>query len=162
MIQIDEGVPFTFPRTVFLGHRAVTALLQWQARLCAVECLDLGLFVDAQHERLVREIEVQPGNIVELLNKLLIAAKLERFGQMRLEIVLFPDAAHGGFTHTLSFGHRPSAPVSCVFGLTVQRSLNKPPDSSVGDSGNAPGAGSILLKPRQTQSQKTLPPELYR
>ena len=163
-IKRDEGseqrrgaVPY-----VIVGHSAAPALLQRQAGLCAVKRLNLGLLVDAQHERLVRGIEIQPDNVVKFVNKLLISAQLEGFGQVRLKIVLLPNTSHRSFANPLRFGHEPRAPVSRVYRVAVQGRFYNAPNFPVGDSGDATRTGSILLEACQAQSQKALSPELHR
>ena len=44
---------------VIEGHRAGLALLDGQARLGAIECLDLALLVNGQHQAVCRGIDVQ-------------------------------------------------------------------------------------------------------
>ena len=55
---------------VVVRHRRGAALLQRQARLRAVERLDLALLVDAQHQRPVRRVHVEPDDIGHLLLEL--------------------------------------------------------------------------------------------
>ena len=43
------------------------APLQRQARLCAVERLDLALFVDAEHQRTVGRVQVEADDVGDLL-----------------------------------------------------------------------------------------------
>ena len=52
---------------VVVGHRGRPALLQGQARLCAVEGLDLALLVHAQHQRLVRRVHVKADDVGDVL-----------------------------------------------------------------------------------------------
>ena len=57
-------------------------------RLRAVQRLDLALLVHAQHQRLVRRVQVQADHVAQLLDELLVAAELEGLGQVGLEAVL--------------------------------------------------------------------------
>src|SRR5271169_4037914 len=45
---------------VIMGHRSGPALLDRQARLGAVECLDLALLVDREHQAVRRRVEIDP------------------------------------------------------------------------------------------------------
>ena len=54
---------------VIMCHGAGTPLLHRQARLGAVEGLDLAFFVDRQHEGMSRRIDVEPNDIPQLLDK---------------------------------------------------------------------------------------------
>ena len=51
---------------VIVGHGRGAALLERQARLGPVERLDLGLFIDAEHDRAIRRVEVEPDDIGDL------------------------------------------------------------------------------------------------
>src|SRR5262249_33869709 len=57
---------------IVVRHRAGTTLLQGQARLGAVESLDLRFFVDRQHQCLIGWVEIETNNIPHL------------FGEMRI------------------------------------------------------------------------------
>jgi len=60
-----------------MGHRAGPAALHRQARLGAVERLDLALFVHAQHDRFVRGVEVEADDIDQLLFEAAVVRELE-------------------------------------------------------------------------------------
>src|SRR5712691_3115551 len=104
---------------VVVGHRAGAAFLHRQARLCPVQCLDLALLVDAEHERLLRRVEVEPDDVCELLAEARVVGKLERLDPMGLETVRVPDPLHARRADALRLGHRATAPVR----LTGRRRL---------------------------------------
>ena len=79
-----------------LRHGATTAFLDRQAGLRTVERLDLALFVDREHQRLVRRIEVEADDILHLLDEPLVVRQLESLHTVRLEFVRLPDALHAG------------------------------------------------------------------
>ena len=54
--------------------------------------LDLALFVDAQHQRLVRRIEIEPDHVRDLGGEVLVARHLERLDLMRLQSMRSPNA----------------------------------------------------------------------
>ena len=60
-----------------MGHGLGAALLQRQARLGAVERLDLALFVDRQHHGVRRRIDVQPDDVLDLGGEVGIGRELE-------------------------------------------------------------------------------------
>src|SRR4029450_2553823 len=66
-------------------------LLDRQSWLGTIECLDLAFLVDAQDQGLVWRVEIKAHHIVELFDKMFVAAELERLGQMRLEAVSIPN-----------------------------------------------------------------------
>jgi hypothetical protein len=55
-----------------------------------VESLNLTLLVGTQHQELVGRIEIEPNNILQLLDEVFVAADLEGFDQVGLQVVLFP------------------------------------------------------------------------
>ena len=72
------------------------ASLERQRGLRQIERLDLRLLVAAQHQRVLRRIQIQPDDRFELFGELRIAAAIERLDEVRLHAVLLPDAAHAG------------------------------------------------------------------
>ena len=70
---------------VVVGHRAGPARLHRQRRLGAVQRLDLGLLVHAQHDRLLRRVQVQPDDVDELLLEPRVVGELERLDPVRLQ-----------------------------------------------------------------------------
>ena len=50
---------------VVVGHGSGPTLLHGQARLGAVERLDLGLLVDRQHDGVLRRVEIQPDHVLD-------------------------------------------------------------------------------------------------
>ena len=146
---------------VIVDPGAATALHQGQSGLRAIQSVNLRSLVDARHKRLVRGIKVQPDNVIQLLDELPIAAQLEGFGHVWLEIVLLPDWSDRGFAPPVSLSHQSSAPVSRIVRLAVQRGFDDVAGSSVRDSRNASGPRGVFLKPRRVESQKTLLPQLH-
>ena len=117
---------------VVVGHRAQTPFLHGQPRLGAVQSLDLGLLVHAQHQGLVGRIQVQPHHVGQLLQKLGIARELEALRAVRLQLVAAPDVADRGLAHALGLRHLPAAPLSHPLGLGRERRLNDLLDLSRG------------------------------
>src|ERR1700733_15100908 len=56
-----------------MSHRAAPPLLNGQPGLCAIQCLNLALFVYAEYDRLFRGIQVQAHPIGPLFQKFRIA-----------------------------------------------------------------------------------------
>ena len=77
---------------VVVGHRAGSAFLHWQARLGAVERLDLRLFVDREDDGMGGRIDIKPDNIAQLVDELRVVGKLELVDPVRLETMCAPDA----------------------------------------------------------------------
>ena len=62
-----------------------------QERLRAFQGLNLGLFVDAQHDGVVGRVHIEPDNVPNFRGELRIVAELERLHPIRLQLVLRPD-----------------------------------------------------------------------
>ena len=77
---------------VVVGHRSGPPFLHRQARLGAIQRLDLTLFVNREHQRLVRRIQVEANDIPHLVDKLLVVRQFEFLGQMGLQAMCSPDA----------------------------------------------------------------------
>lgn len=54
---------------VIVGHRSAAAFLHRQPRLSAVQGLNLALFIDTEHQRFGRRVEIQPDYIRQLFQK---------------------------------------------------------------------------------------------
>ena len=54
-----------------------------QDRLCAIECLDLALFVDTEHQRAVRRRQIEPDDVADLVHEQRIARQLEGLRAVR-------------------------------------------------------------------------------
>ena len=75
-----------------MGHRPRPALLQGQPGLGTVKGLNLTLLIDAEDDRLLGRVEVEPGDILQLRQEVRIAGELKRLLAVWLEAVLLPDA----------------------------------------------------------------------
>ena len=69
------------------GFGARQAGAQRQNGLRPVQCLNLGLLVDAQDDGIGRRIHVETDDVVDLVLGVGISAELERLDPMRLEVV---------------------------------------------------------------------------
>src|ERR1700719_3136552 len=79
---------------VIMGLGANMPDPQGQTRLRALQRLALGFLVAAQHQRLVRRIEVEPDDVPELLFKALVVGQFEGTREMRLDVTGRPQALH--------------------------------------------------------------------
>ena len=109
---------------VVVRHRSGPALLQGQARLGAVERLDLALLVDAQYQGSVWRVHVEPDDVGHFLLELRVVRDLEPLDEMRLEASLGPDAPHARRADAHRCRHRSPAPVRRV-GRRLTRRLRK-------------------------------------
>jgi len=82
-----------------------------QQRLTAVECLDLGLLINAQDQRPVRRVQIQTHDVSDFFNKQRVFRKLKTLDAMRLESKCAPDATDRRLAQATALGHRPRAPM---------------------------------------------------
>jgi hypothetical protein len=73
------AVPFAV-----VGDCAGAPLLHWQARLGAVERLDLALLIDRQDDGVVRRIDIEPDDVAQFGDELRVIRQLE-LTQARLD-----------------------------------------------------------------------------
>jgi hypothetical protein len=106
---------------VIVGHGGGPALFHRQARLRAVERLDLAFLVNAQHHRLVRWVHVEANDVDDFLLELGIVRDLERFDAMRLEAGFAPDASDARRADPDSLCHRCARPMRGVLGCLARR-----------------------------------------
>lgn len=99
---------------VVMRHCPTAALLKGQTGLGSVKSLDLAFLIQAQNQRLVRRIQIQPHDIAQLLYEAFITAEFESADQMGLQVVLLPDPPDGRFTQLLGLGHRPGTPMGRI------------------------------------------------
>ncbi len=106
--RIERGDAMTL---VVVRQRCGPALLQRQARLRAVERLDLALLIDTENERAIRRVHVEPDDVSDFLLELRVVGDLELGDEVRLETGLSPDPLHARVADAHRLGHRAHAPV---------------------------------------------------
>lgn len=126
---------------VIVRHRAAASLLQRQARLRAVQCLDLAFLIHAQHQGLLWRIQIQADHIGQLLQKPRVTRQLETLDSTRLQIVTAPDGADRGLAHALALRHESATPVRHPLRLGVEGCLYDSIDLLCSIGGLAPAAG---------------------
>ena len=77
---------------------------QRQHRILAVQRLDRGLLVHAEHRRMLRRVQVQPDHVGRLGLEVRIVGGQVAFEPMRLDAVLGPDARHRHVRDAAQFG----------------------------------------------------------
>jgi hypothetical protein len=91
---------------VVVRHGAEPALFQRQARLGAIESLDLALLVERQHDGVGRRIEIEPDHVAQLVDEVRIVRELELPITVRLRMIAArschiragPDSGKTGLT----------------------------------------------------------------
>src|SRR5207302_5222851 len=147
---------------IVMSHGSAPALFQGRARLRAVEGLNLALFVHAEHEPLLRWIQIETYNVGQLLQKLWISRQLECFAPVRPEIVTAPDVADGGLADALLGGHGSTTPTGHSFGFGVQGGLHNRLDLLRPIDGFAAPPRGDFPKTRRAALGKAGAPQGYR
>jgi hypothetical protein len=113
--QVDGAMTYVI-RSAALGlagaHR--------QQRLTAVQRLNLGFLVHAQHQRPIRRMEVQTHDVAHLFNEQRILGELEALDPVRLQPKSPPDTADRALTKPTALGHGTRAPVRCISRRALQ------------------------------------------
>jgi hypothetical protein len=99
---------------IVMRHRLAAPLLQWQPGLGSVQGLYLALLIDAQNQRMLRRVQIQADDCLQLIGKLWITTYLEGLDQVRLEPVRVPDASHAGLADTNFTRHGARGPMGRV------------------------------------------------
>ena len=118
-------VPWRF---VVVGHGSGPALFHGEARLGAVERLDLRLLVRRQDDGALRRVEIQVDHILKLLGKSRVVRQLESRHQVRLQAMRLPDRLNARRRDAHRLGQRTQAPVGGVRRRFRQRLLEHPID----------------------------------
>ncbi len=144
---------------VVVRHGAAAPLLHRQARLRPVQRLHLRFFIHAEHQRLVRRVEVDAEHVRQRLDKPLVGRQLEGFAPVRFQAVRVPDSRHADMADPLRVRHRPRAPVGRVGRRGLQGGLHDGPDFP---GRQALGTGTmrgILGQTRRSRLGEPIPPQ---
>jgi len=147
---------------IIMRHGSTAALLQGQTGLGSVQGLDLAFLIQAQNQRLVRRIQIQPHDIAQLLHKPFVTAEFEGSDQMRLQVMPLPDSPDGRFTQLLGFGHRPGTPMRRIRRFGMKSGFDHGVNFPLRDFWNATWSRGVFFQAGQAESQKTLSPQLHR
>ena len=77
---------------VIVRHGTAFPGLEWQARLGAIERLDLAFFIDGDDDRMSRRRHIEADDILDFLGEFGIGGTLERADAMRLKAMGSPQA----------------------------------------------------------------------
>ena len=97
---------------VVVAALLVVARLHHKHFLGAVQRLDLGLLIDAQHDRVSRRVQIQAYNVGDLGLQFRVGGELERVGLPWPDPVLLPGLGDRGLVHPQAGSQQPTRPVS--------------------------------------------------
>jgi hypothetical protein len=93
---------------IVVGAPLDTPGRQWPDRLGALQRLDLGLLVHAQHDCVGGRVKVQPDHVADPCVQLWVSGELERLSLPWPEVVLGPDPRHRAMAHLQLCGQQPA------------------------------------------------------
>ena len=93
---------------------------QREHRCGAIQGLDLGLLVHAEHQGALGRIEIKAHDVADFFDELRVGGELEGVDQVGLEPEGPPDPAHRRLAHARRLGHGPGRPVGGVGGCLFQ------------------------------------------
>src|SRR5215204_634355 len=129
---------------VVMGHRASAARYKRKPWLGSVQRLDLALFIDRKHQRVLWRVQVKPDDIVQLLQESRMPAQLEGSSQMGLQTMTPPDAPDRARAQPHHLGQTPGAPMGLRYGSLLRCLADDLSNHLVGNRTPSPGARSIL------------------
>src|ERR1700739_1321597 len=111
---------------------------------------------------MLRGIEIQPNDVLEFLNEVLVVRYLEALYPMRLEAVHLPDAPRARRTDAGHHCHAARTPMRRVIRPLLRRQCHDALNLARGDLRLAPGAGLMALAPRRTIRYEATGPACHR
>jgi len=130
-----------------------------QEGLGAIEGLDLTLLVDAQHDGVIRRMEIEADDIAHLFDEERVGGQLEPLLAMGLDPKGRPDAMDGGFGELRVGGERSARPVGAIFRLCLQGPPQQRGDLLIAERARPNGTASSLrpMQPRRIGTPQTRP-----
>src|SRR3989441_5571675 len=99
--------------------------LQRQDRLRAIQRLNLGLLVHAQHDRAIRRIQVEPDDVPHLLDQERVRRQLETLAAVRAQAKGPPNPRDTAAAEADPLRQRPRAPVCGVARRALERQRHR-------------------------------------
>ena len=130
---------------------------QRQDRSGAVQGLDAGLLVHAEHHRGLRRVRVQAHHVSHLVDELRVRRQLELPGEVRLEPERPPHPRDRRLRHAHRFGHRARRPVRRAGGGGLQGAHDHLLDHLVGDGARWARA-RVVRQPVEAAQREAAPP----
>jgi len=115
--------------------------------------------IDAEHDRSLGRVQVEPDHIGQLLGEAGVVGELERPNPVGSEAVRVPDPLHGRRADALGLGHRAAAPVRLPRRGRLRRRLHDRLDLRGRDPGLASPARPGLGQSLRPAFSKTRPPQ---
>jgi hypothetical protein len=130
-----------------MSHRAAAAALERQARLGAVEGLDLAFLIDRQDQGMGGRIDVEADDVADLVGEARIIRQLELPHPVRLQAVAAPDALHRADADARGLRHRRRRPMLGLPRRVGQRQPHHLLNDRRAERRNARGTGLVPQQP---------------
>jgi hypothetical protein len=128
-----------------MGPRPAFTGLERQARLRAVERLNLALLINRDDHRVLGRLHVEADNILDLLGELGVVGAFEGANAVRLQPMRLPQALHGAQAHADGLGHGAAGPMRGVAGWLGAGQVDNFGDD-LGRKGSAAGLARLLAQ----------------
>jgi hypothetical protein len=125
---------------VAVRHGSAAFGLQRQPGLGPVECLDLALLVDREHDRVRRGIDIEADYVAQLGGEMRVVRELELAHAVRLQPVRPPDALHRTDADRGRLGHGGGRPMGRLAGRIALGQRNHPFGDLASERWHARGA----------------------
>ena len=146
---------------VVMGHRSAFSRLERQARLSAVERLDLAFLVDGDDDGVSRRIHVKANDVLDLLGEFGIVGAFERAQAVGLKTMSRPQALDGSKRNVERLGHRAAGPMGGLSGRFRTGQLQHFRDGLCGQRRLAGFARLVMQEPINTLLAVSLLPAPY-
>src|SRR5215213_2516116 len=147
---------------VVMGHCASATRHERKPWLGSIQRLDLALLIDRKHQRVFGRVQVEPNDIVQLLQELRISAQLESPSQMGLQTMAPPHAADRARAQSHDLGQTPGAPMGPRCGGLLSRLAHDLSNRLLRNRTPPTGARSILQDANDPLLDKATTPDTNR
>ena len=96
---------------IVVCHGPGATLLQRQSGLCAVERLNLALFVDRQDDGVGGRIDIEPNDVAQFVDEARVVGQLELAHPVRLQTMGAPDALNRTHAEPRRLRHQDAGPM---------------------------------------------------
>ena len=145
---------------VIVGALLGLPRLHRQRLLGPIQRLNLGLLIDAEHDRVLGRVQIRPDNVGDLGDQLGIGRELERFGPPRLHPVMPPGPQHRRGIHPQMIGQQPRRPMRHT--EPGRRRCQRSGQDFGPVYGPWPSRAPLILQPSYSRAHIPVPPADHR
>ena len=146
---------------VVVGHSFDIAEPHGQHRLGAIQCLNLALLIDREHDGVVGRVQIEANHIAHLFDEEWVGGEFETLAAVRLQREELKDAMHGGLGKPVRFCCQTNAPVGGSGRLLLEGAAQQNGNLFVGDRAWTPRA-ELIVEALKAMLNESLPPLAHR